>query len=760
MALMRSALYAARMTGPPTPATDEGLLPKLASPPSTTSELATINISRHVGALTSLLNALDTAVSPDDPPRALAKLVDFVRPRASDITRALLDEPAPRADAGRLRRAFEHTAGAAERTQALLLILESEPALARRLTLHICASVRGRRLRELLSEQGIPEQEGLIGGTLRRLRDRVLPPLPERESWLDLFSELFSSPRDGTWVAAVPLDVWRRLYHVVASQLASDAAEAGPADAATLSAGRVQLAFESRAAIAMVSHRLAALGVDPVLRRYYAPAAQHESPFLEQAHELSSWSPSAAPDDEGLIQHARVLLDQCTDILRNVRKLARTQGTTTRLTTTVLRGKALVRRLELLLALHYPTADATADGAFSNLFVDLVDGESDSRSVGRFVQETTDLVALQITEHAARTGDHYVTQTRSEYWSMARSAAGAGGIISVMALIKLLISGLDLPVFWNAFLSGLNYAAGFVLIHVLHMTVATKQPAMTAAKIAATLEPVTLGRSGTNGAGARTTPLSGVVTLIASISRTQLVAIAGNVLVAVPGSFIVAALCQYVLGVTIVDAKKATYLLESVHPFESLALAYAAVAGVCLFLAGIVCGYADNLCLVSRFPERLRRSDGLGRLLGQERREAVADYMTSNLGAVVGNATFGFMLAYVGFFGEILGLPLDIRHVTFSSAYVAWGTLGLGGDVDAWLLVGSVIGVALIALLNLAVSFALALHIAMRARGAGVVAALRIAGALRDHVRSHGRDFIWPPPDVVPSANVPPPPSS
>ncbi|MCB5976870.1 site-specific recombinase [Acinetobacter baumannii] len=32
----------------------------------------------------------------------------------------------------------------------------------------------------------------------------------------------------------------------------------------------------------------------------------------------------------------------------------------------------------------------------------------------------------------------------------------------------------------------MNYSLGFILIHVLHFTVATKQPAMTAAALAAT----------------------------------------------------------------------------------------------------------------------------------------------------------------------------------------------------------------------------------------------------------------------------------
>jgi site-specific recombinase len=34
----------------------------------------------------------------------------------------------------------------------------------------------------------------------------------------------------------------------------------------------------------------------------------------------------------------------------------------------------------------------------------------------------------------------------------------------------------------------LNYGLGFVLIHILHFTVATKQPAMTAARLAAAIE--------------------------------------------------------------------------------------------------------------------------------------------------------------------------------------------------------------------------------------------------------------------------------
>lgn len=40
---------------------------------------------------------------------------------------------------------------------------------------------------------------------------------------------------------------------------------------------------------------------------------------------------------------------------------------------------------------------------------------------------------------------------------------------------------------------------------------------------------------------------------------------------------------------------KATTLLHSLNPFTSLAIPHAAIAGVCLFLSGLIAGYFDNM---------------------------------------------------------------------------------------------------------------------------------------------------------------------
>jgi site-specific recombinase len=99
----------------------------------------------------------------------------------------------------------------------------------------------------------------------------------------------------------------------------------------------------------------------------------------------------------------------------------------------------------------------------------------------------TQLIALRVTDNASAHGEHYITETRGEYAAMARSAAVGGCIIAGMACCKILLAKAPMPPLTGAIVFCLNYALGFCLIHIVHGTVATKQPAMTANAIAATI---------------------------------------------------------------------------------------------------------------------------------------------------------------------------------------------------------------------------------------------------------------------------------
>ena len=75
------------------------------------------------------------------------------------------------------------------------------------------------------------------------------------------------------------------------------------------------------------------------------------------------------------------------------------------------------------------------------------------------------------------------------------------------------------------------------------------------------------------------------------------------------------------------------------------------------------------------------------------------------------------MLGFTPVVGELLGLPLDIRHVAFASANLACGSNGLDYAVPIGAAAVGALGELLIGLTNLAASFGLALRVALRSCG-------------------------------------------
>jgi site-specific recombinase len=156
--------------------------------------------------------------------------------------------------------------------------------------------------------------------------------------------------------------------------------------------------------------------------------------------------------------------------------------------------------------------------------------------------------------------------------------------------------------------------------------------------------------------------------------------------------------------------------LADIDPINSAALFYAAIAGVCLFVSGLIAGYHDNLAVYNKIPQRLRALTFLQKILGIARLDRVARYVENNLGALAGNFYFGCLLGGMTAIGVLFGLPFDIRHIAFSSAFVGFSAVSLDFMLSWQTIVFVALGLALIGVVNLAVSFSLALYVAMKSR--------------------------------------------
>ena len=156
---------------------------------------------------------------------------------------------------------------------------------------------------------------------------------------------------------------------------------------------------------------------------------------------------------------------------------------------------------------------------------------------------------------------------------------------------------------------------------------------------------------------------------------------------------------------------------------------------------------------------RLKAHPRLKNLMGQERLDKFAKYIERNLGALAGNFLFGIMLGSMGTIGFILGLPLDIRHIAFASANFIQGLMTINGTPELGLIIVSFLGVLLIGLTNLFVSFSLTIIVALRARQVRFEQWKPLAKLVFTHFFTRPLDFFWPPKqplqveDEVPSSN-------
>ena len=141
-----------------------------------------------------------------------------------------------------------------------------------------------------------------------------------------------------------------------------------------------------------------------------------------------------------------------------------------------------VRRIEILLTL---LTSPQPERDWPGLMVELAQAVQDRRGLRRLFARHYSMLARKVTERSAETGEHYITRTRAEYGAMLRAACGGGAVVAGTTLLKSALGALGFSAFWGGFWAGINYAGSFVLIQLLGWTLATKQPAMTAATIAA-----------------------------------------------------------------------------------------------------------------------------------------------------------------------------------------------------------------------------------------------------------------------------------
>jgi site-specific recombinase len=485
-------------------------------------------------------------------------------------------------------------------------------------------------------------------------------------------------------------------------------------------------------AMTFCTSQIRAAGFSAEIRLRMSSSAREANPFHTLAADLSAVQDAwlCGQDTSNVAKQFRLQLEACRHAAASVYTHLDAHGISVDL---VFRLRQLRERVLRVRALLDCLLDDDTQRANARLLSHLASVRQEQHSIGALLASNSSLIAAKVAERSSETGEHYITRNRAEYRAMLGNAAGGGALTALTTALKFGLMALGLSAFWFGFWAGVVYALSFVLIQLLHFTLATKQPAMTAPAMAAKLKDI-----------ADTQALATFVDEVTHLVRSQVAAVLGNVAVVFPVAIALSVAMSFGLGRPMITEEQAHYVLHSLT-LMGPSLLFAAFTGVLLFSSSILAGWVENWFVLHRLDSAIRYNPRITAWLGPVRADRWAHFMRHNISGLAANVSLGFMLGLVPAILAFLGPALDVRHVTLSAGQLGAACASLGWEVvkspALWWAVASV---PLIGVLNVGVSFYLAFRVALQAHNVSGVGRSRIQRAVLVRLRQAPLSFFWP----------------
>ncbi len=539
------------------------------------------------------------------------------------------------------------------------------------------------------TEYGINSNRGFFPEIARRLKHKILPSNLTENELSHFINFLFNTSDDYVWIEKINYSSWEAIIDLI--------------DVKQLALHSKKLAHQVHNAIIILCHRLATIGIDPYLVSKLPEIDDSNSPFFELNHQVNLFvkkylDRETLDIDNNELEIIWQGINRVENMFYAIQEKKEEIGTSLHLTYMLQRAQQHIARIRLLLNLFVTKQKRSKVETISRLVTELVKAEQTKNRVRMFIRETTHILASRIITHSSEKGEHYIGFSKQENIKLFKSAMGGGLVVVLLVYIKHYIHYLHAPLFIEGFLFGLNYSIGFVFMYLTHLTLATKQPAMTAAFIANSLD---------NEINEGSKPW----VMFKQVIQSQFVSLIGNLVVVLPLCFLSAWFINYIFNYSVFNFTESKAQMYSNHPIYSASLIYATITGVFLSLSGIVIGYFDNKVIYSEIAQRIIKHPKLIHKYTLEQRQKLASFVEKNSGGILGNIFLGFCLGMAGNIGKFIGIPFDIRHVTISSGNFA---IALGSDniyrLD--LIITVFMGIVYIGLINIVSSFLITFIIA------------------------------------------------
>lgn len=595
---------------------------------------------------------------------------------------------------GELKHDFDFSTGApqAARVRYLLQVLDRQPEWKLKTAQLLRSLIRDTHGLELFLETGMSSEDSFTGELIQRLLQKIIPQAPHENELSYLFDENFKSKRDLEWIRLLDNQTFQRILDLFSFEVSDSEKNWN-----TLKA-------DAEKALLLLAIQVQGLGLKTQIRQRLSRVPLEELPFFQLPKVVEKAihepSPHLQRTDSTQIE---ILLVKCFEAIAEVQQNMDEYGVSIHLVYQMEKMEGYLRRIgEINILLHQNSGDPIILSAFVE---SLIYENSKRRRLGALFNQNFSLLARKIVERTAETGEHYITRNPEEQREIFLSSVGGGWITAFTILFKVLIGGMGLSGFYTGALASINYSISFLGIHFCHFTLGTKQPALTAPALAAKMQDLHDEKA-----------VKGLIDEIIHIIRSQTTAIAGNLAGVIPFTMLIGFSAQWLFNIPLMGEEKA---LHTLHEFSILGPTplFAAFTGILLWLSSLISGWADNWFAIHRMSQALAHNRRLNFIFGDATMRRFALFLKKHIAALAANISLGFLLGLTPSLLHFVGIGLEVRHVTLSSGSLAAAMLSLPATIyQSWMFWSAVLGILSMAILNLLVSFSLALFLAIRAR--------------------------------------------
>jgi len=609
----------------------------------------------------------------------------------------------------------------------LIYWMETYPEINEGLKNYLFRICSNKNINSILTDADMVAGIDFWGELWDRIVLKFLPEKAEKESLEYLISDVFYKESDGNWISDLNDEKCLKLLKVM------DIPGLYELDNQNF------LIQELLFSLKVLSHRISGYGLDAKVMKMVPGFSKLLNPFVALQSEVNTFIRDIDKDrsersmEDINYRQIQILIGQCKDYIDDAYANIPDLGISFKVHQQLILIEKLIGRLQVILNLISIDNNTKSETKLVCLIKYLICYTSGKSKLSEYINKSTQVYAREITRNIAIKGEEYITSDAKSYWVMFRSALGGGAIVAVACVVKMNFSAIEASLFGKAMLYSFNYAMAFIAIYLFHLTLATKQPAMTAATLAQNLQDDLEVKNG----------YTNLANLVSRVFRSQFIAFTGNVFMAFPVALLIMIMWTYIFGVN-ASEHKAFVMINDLNIFTSPAIFHAAIAGVFLFISGLIAGNIANRNKNKHIPDRIREHPVLKQLVSWKWRNKLAVFIDHYWAGIVSNLWFGVFMGSVSTVGIIFGLDLDIRHITFAAGNFALALHGFNYSMSGYDIFHSILGIGVIGFVNFSVSFCLSLILALRSRGISISHILEIFKSIKTLFKSKPMIFLYP----------------